>query len=69
MRFPAAWVLVFCDVVNDDRLARLLLPHHLQRLLEIGELVAEGDKVWSQIDVLRKKLRRRFDLPPQSQAI
>jgi hypothetical protein len=36
-RFPAAWVLPFCVVTNDDSLQRLVLGPRLAKLLELGE--------------------------------
>jgi hypothetical protein len=37
-RFPAAWVVAFCEVTGDDSLQRFLLGPRLSRLIEIGEL-------------------------------
>lgn len=36
---PAVWVPALCQVINDDELARYVLPEHLAAALEIGEAV------------------------------
>lgn len=40
LRFPAAWVPAFCEIVGSDELQRRLLGPELRKLLELGEKVA-----------------------------
>jgi hypothetical protein len=46
-RFPGAWIAVFCDVVGDDSLQRLVLSPRLRKLLELAErdLAALDDEI------------------------
>jgi hypothetical protein len=37
VRFPAAFINAFCQVVDDDRVQRYLLSPRLRALLELGE--------------------------------
>jgi len=39
VRFPAAWVPAFCEVVGDDALQRGLMSERLRELVSLGERV------------------------------
>ncbi|HKT25525.1 MAG TPA: hypothetical protein VJR04_13030 [Terriglobales bacterium] len=41
-RFPAAYVLAFCEVTSDDTLLRFLLGRRLSALLALGEMIAHA---------------------------
>jgi hypothetical protein len=62
VRFPASFVRAFCEVLGDDRLARLTLPDNLRAALTIGEGISESDakieKLVASSKILRE-LRKR----------
>ena len=40
--FPAAWLGIFCELIDDDRPIRAVLPEHLRIAISIGESLLQA---------------------------
>ena len=54
IRFPAGFVLAFCEITGDDQLQRFVMGPRLRRLLSLGE--AEVEKLLCE---RRRRKKRR----------
>ena len=57
VRFPAAWVPVFCEVFGDDALQRGVMSERLRELVELGELTCGLPSTLAKMQDLAAKLR------------
>jgi|ERR1035437_367238 hypothetical protein len=48
-RFPATWVVPFCEVVNDNSLLQEVLGPRLTRILRLGEQQIEAHKTTTDL--------------------
>ena len=49
VRFPAAWVPAFCEVVGDNSLQHDLMGDQLNRCCEIGRQVLNSRDIWEAL--------------------
>ena len=55
--FPAAWVPAICEVLENDELARHLLPERLQGVIALGEQVLQSRSMLERAGAELAKLR------------
>jgi len=56
---PAEWLPTVCEVGEDDRLVRAVLPDHLREALAVGELVMDSHRSLEQALALVRNLKTR----------
>jgi hypothetical protein len=61
VRFPAAWVPAFCEVVGDDSLRHEFMGDQLNRRCEVGRQVLSSRDMWEALaPVLAERWRQLF---------
>jgi len=60
-RFPAAFIVAFCEVTGDDRLQRFLMSPRHRELLELGERVSTMGSILGKMqdELATLAIRRR----------